>query len=1297
MHRGGVPYTKAHRRLDPGGTPVGLLTGECCPELLWEQVWAQPEGTAVISGDEVLTFRELAERGSDLAVHLRHLGVAADDRVGVFADPTTELMVAVWGILFAGGAYVPLSPEYPRERLRYMIEDSGVSIIVAQEGLAARLAELAPRGTRIVTPAQAAEFAAAHGRAGEWELRGGLRPGDLAYVIYTSGSTGRPKGVMIEHRAIVNQMRWLNTAQGLGRRSVVLQKTPISFDAAQWELLAPGCGATVVMGTAGLYRDPERLIDAIVTHGVTTLQCVPTLLQALLDTEAFHTCASLTRIFSGGEALSKALALRCLETLPGCELINLYGPTECTINSSACAVDVAMAVAGPQTVSIGMPARDVRYHILDDRLSPVAVGEVGELYIGGVQLARGYLNRPDLTAMSFVDNPFPADYGCPKLYRTGDLVYRTPDGAVQFVGRADNQVKVRGFRIELDEIRHAIEVHDWVRNAAVVVRSDPRTGSRLLVAFIELNPREAALMDQGHPAAHHQSKESKLQVRAQLSNGGCREDTELQGRPVVDLPGGTPTPKQWRRVFARKSYRFFEGGAVTRADVLRLLARRPGAEARPGSPAAPGLSELGEILRYFGQFAGPERLLPKYGYASPGALYATQLYLEVNGIAGLEPGRYYYHPVRHRLVLIDKGADAAAPAVRVHFVGKRRAIEPVYRSNVREVLEIETGHMVGLFEEILPDFGLGIRPVAYEPAVMAGLECADDDEYLGTFELVPYRGPADVPVDLYVQSHPGRIPDLPAGLYRYADGDLLRISDEIILRRHVIAINQQVYRRASLGISMVGRRADAWLRYIDLGRTLHRLQASDLGLGFMSSGYSSETGDDLPTARALTDILRSCGRPTGPSYFCIGGRVSDEQVRSRGMKEDAVHMKGPTEMIRDDLADLLPDYMIPNRVVILDRLPLTPSGKIDGSALEALDITGSPHDGRPFVAPRTPTEERIAAIWRRLMKTETASVHDDFFECGGDSLVAVAFVNALNREFSCELPLQVMFEAPTVERLASRIDGTAGARPVSRLVRLSPGEAGAPVYCWPGLGGYTMNLRPLAGRVGADRPFYGVQAHGINPGETPYATIEEMAAADVRLIRELQPAGPYTLWGYSFGARVAFEAACQIEGAGERVDELFLIAPGSPRVGRDRPAAPEHPYVDPAYLTILFSVFAGAVSGPLLEECLRTVRDEEGFTSFITGRFEDLDPDLVRRIVRIVGRTYGFAYTRRDPVEHRLAAPLTIYRARGDELSFFESGGIRPITAPTVVDLGADHYGVLREPDVGGLVRAIEDRRRAAA
>ncbi len=164
-------------------------------------------------------------------------------------------------------------------------------------------------------------------------------------------------------------------------------------------------------------------------------------------------------------------------------------------------------------------------------------------------------------------------------------------------------------------------------------------------------------------------------------------------------------------------------------------------------------------------------------------------------------------------------------------MGKRRAIEPVYRSNVREVLEIETGHMVGLFEEILPDFGLGIRPVAYEPAVMAGLECADDDEYLGTFELVPYRGPADVPVDLYVQSHPGRIPDLPAGLYRYADGDLLRISDEIILRRHVIAINQQVYRRASLGISMVGRRADAWLRYIDLGRTLHRLQASDLGLG----------------------------------------------------------------------------------------------------------------------------------------------------------------------------------------------------------------------------------------------------------------------------------------------------------------------------------------------------------------------------------------------------------------------------------------------------------------------------------
>nr|WP_311137705.1 AMP-binding protein [Streptomyces sp. I6] len=494
--------------------------------------------------------------------------------------------------------------------------------------------------------------------------------------MYTSGSTGRPKGVMVEHRGIAHQMRWLARTYGLGPSSTVLQKTPMSFDAAQWEILAPCLGSRIVPAAPGAYRDPGALLDTVARHGVTVLQCVPTLLQALLDTDRLPDCDSLTQVFCGGEALSRRLAQRFTETLHKCELVNLYGPTECTVNASAHTVDPSSVADGPSGVPIGTPVDGLAFHVLDERMRPVAPGAVGELYISGVQVARGYRHRPDLTAERFLDNPFSADPAHAVLYRTGDRAHRE-GGTYRFDGRVDRQVKLRGYRVEPDEIRLAIEAHDWVRNAAVLVKDDPATGHRNLVACVELSPREAALMDQGSHDRHHVSKTGRLQVRAQLSDGGCRDAAELAGRLRVDLPARTPTDEQCRRVFARKTYRFYEGG-VTRPDELLdlLAARTPGAA--PKRPEQLRAAELGAVLRYFGQYTSDERLLPKYGYASPGSLYAAQLYLEVtgpDGCAGLAPGHWYYHPVEHRLYLIEAGSGGDGgderPGIRFHFAGRR--------------------------------------------------------------------------------------------------------------------------------------------------------------------------------------------------------------------------------------------------------------------------------------------------------------------------------------------------------------------------------------------------------------------------------------------------------------------------------------------------------------------------------------------------------------------------------------------------------------------------------------------------
>ncbi|MFE0581321.1 amino acid adenylation domain-containing protein [Streptomyces sp. NPDC058874] len=1284
-------------------------TGESLTDLLRAQVRWHPDRTAVECGPERLTFRELGRYSAEAAAYLRGLGVGRGDCVGLFVEPSLDLMTGVWGILAAGGAYLPLSPDYPEERLRYMVEDARVCVVFTQERLRERLERIAPPGTTVVTLRDVLNSAA--GDTGKTWRESGLglpAEDDPAYVIYTSGSTGKPKGVMVEHRAIVHQMNWLRTAHGLDENRIVLQKTPASFDAAQWEILAPACGSRVVMGAPGIHRDPEGLMRTVDAYGVTTLQCVPTLLQALLDTEEFGRCTSLTQLFSGGEALSRNLARLLLDTLPDCSLVNLYGPTECTINASSYRVERADVESGPQSVPIGSPVDGMRFHILDPSRSPVAAGEIGELYIGGVQLARGYLHRPDLTAERFVDDP---ERG--RLYRTGDLAYGNADGSVQFAGRADSQVKLRGFRVELDEIRLAVESHDWVRNAAVIVKDDPRTGFQNLVACVELSPREAALMDQGRHGTHHQSKASKLQVRAQLAAAGCRDTDDVAARASVALPGAEPTPEQRRRVFARKTYRFFEGGDVTEDDILRLLDedREDRTAARPPrEPAGLGFGELGEILRYFGRFLSEERLLPKYGYASPGALNATQLYLELaGGPAEVPDGLYYYHPLEHRLVLMGPPAGSAAPRVRLHFLGRTSAIEPVYKNNIREVLQIEAGHMVGLFDEVLPHHGLAVRELDFTPGTKERLDCADEDHYLGGFEVVPAgQGDRDAAaLDVYVQAHPGRVPGLPGGQYRYRHGSaggggaLERVADDLVRKRDVIAINQAVYERASFGITVFGAAERGWLGYLDLGRKLQRLQMNCLDLGFMSSGYSSETGEDLPAAKRMAALLPVAGRP---SYFFVGGRVSEEQWHSEGMKEDTVHMRGPAEMIRDDLVTFLPDYMVPNRVVVLDALPLTANGKIDVRALansEATDVTGS---DRPFVPPRTRTEKRIGDIWMKVMKRDTVSVQDDFFASGGNSLMAVALVNRVNRELGGSLPLQALFDAPTVEQLALRVAG-GGAQEgtdqdVARLVRLRDGEdeadGAAPVFCWPGLGGYPMNLRLLGDRLGLGRPFVGVQAYGTNEGETPYATIREMAERDVHAIRQVQPSGPYTLWGYSFGARVAFEAAHQLEQAGERVENLFLIAPGAPEVRADAAAVHGHEpsYRNRAFVTILFSVFAGRISGPLLEECLRTATDDESFAAFVAGAFPGLDGELVRRIVRIVRLTYEFTYTFPELRGRRIAAPVTLFKARGDDNSFIESARGYAVREPAVVTLDTDHYALLRDPGVDELVHVIRRRLR---
>lgn len=477
-----------HARYDAWNqTEVDYQLDTTLMALFEAQVARTPDAPALTRGDETLTYRQFDAEANRAAHHLRRLGVGPDTGVGIFAERSVEMMVAIYAVLKAGGAYVPLDPEHPADRIGFMAADSGVDLILAQ----ATLAPSVPAGDHQVLTLEDRPWADEPATTPEPTLSPDQAAHSLAYLLYTSGSTGRPKGVMIEHQAIVNRLRWMQDAYQLDAGDVVLQKTPTTFDVSVWELFWPlQVGARLVMAEPGGHRDTAYLVEAINHHQVTTLHFVPSMLQLFVEDPAATTCGSVRRVICSGEALPRALQDRLFEVLDT-ELHNLYGPTEAAVDVTWWACDPASHLP---TVPIGHPIANTQVHVLDRHLRRVPVGVQGELHIGGVQLARGYHNRPELTADRFVPDPFapaelPAGWPGPaRLYKTGDLVRHRPDGAVEFLGRLDHQVKIRGQRIELGEIEAVIADHPAVREVVVVAHGATAADTRLVAYVVTSEP-----------------------------------------------------------------------------------------------------------------------------------------------------------------------------------------------------------------------------------------------------------------------------------------------------------------------------------------------------------------------------------------------------------------------------------------------------------------------------------------------------------------------------------------------------------------------------------------------------------------------------------------------------------------------------------------------------------------------------------------------------------------------------------------------------------------------------------------
>ena len=454
---------------------------KCLPELFEEQVARTPDSMALIFGDERLSYRELNSRANQLGNYLREVGVGAEVRVGVLMLRSVETVVALLGVLKAGGVYVPLDPEYPVERLSFMAEDAGLSVLLTQERLRRQLS-LEHTAQIVCLDAGSDEFATRDTD----NLRSGVGADNLAYIIYTSGSTGQPKGVQITHRGVVNYITSAGSDLEIGPRDHVLQFASISFDTSAEEIyLSLTRGATLVLRTEEMMNSIPDFLRKCAEWEVTVLD-LPTAywheLTAQLFSGGMSLPGSIRLVIIGGEkALAERLALWQQKVDSRVRLVNTYGPTETTIVATVCdhLETIEQIGLNPTEIPIGRAVRNVKTHVVDKfgQLSPIGVA--GELYIGGEGLARGYLNQPHLTAQSFVPDPFSTQPGA-RLYRTGDVVRWLSEGKLEFLGRLDQQIKMRGYRIELGEIEACLRAHAAIAEAVVVVNAEVATAKRLI-------------------------------------------------------------------------------------------------------------------------------------------------------------------------------------------------------------------------------------------------------------------------------------------------------------------------------------------------------------------------------------------------------------------------------------------------------------------------------------------------------------------------------------------------------------------------------------------------------------------------------------------------------------------------------------------------------------------------------------------------------------------------------------------------------------------------------------------------
>jgi len=996
-----------------GGDATDYPANDTLVDLLEAQARRTPASLAVEDEFGRLTFAELHARANALAACLAGRGVGPGSLVGVCMERSTDLVVALLAVLKSGAAYVPVDPEYPADRIAFMLADANAAVVLTQSGLVGLL----PSHAGLTLPIDELAFE---------DLASLARPltgpaaHDAAYMIYTSGSTGLPKGTLNSHRAIVNRLRWMQDEYKLTGNDVVLQKTPASFDVSVWEFFWPLIsGARLVMARPGGHRETTYLADLIAERQISVLHFVPSMLAAFLEEpDLAQRCASLRDVMCSGEALSSELARRFFAAIPTARLHNLYGPTEAAVDVSyfKCRRDEPHAI-----VPIGRPVANTQLYVLDPRRQLVPVGVPGELYIAGAQVGIGYHNRPELTADRFVPDSIAAVAGG-STYRTGDRARWLPDGLLEFMGRMDLQVKLRGQRVELGEIESALAEHPSVHQAVAMVHHDDE-GEQRLVAYVVPRAEEsdgaddgarekwAAIFDETYLAAEgtHATSEPAFNIAGWISSfdqrpipagemrewvdGTCEQIIALRPKHVLEIGCGTGLI-----LFRVAPHCETYLGVDISAAGLRAI------EADPSTQGLPGVRLRKAEAHDLGD-------LPAGSFDA----------IVLNSVV------QYFPSVEYLLDVLDICVRLLAPGGAL-FLGDIRSLPQLEAFHVSVALANASGEtplaeVRGRVEQALAQESELIIDPAFFDAVRTRLPRISTcvmrlKSGRGRNELVRFRYDAL----LRAEADPESAPVVVSG-----DGvrALARITDALASTPVSARINDLPNVRVSRDLRAVE------LLYSTTGvvRQLNvALDGDDLASGVdpadlagLDPAYSVEL---LTASSGAPDRFDAVFRRKEVTVMPVAAAQPAALAAQRPWRDFVHHPANTTfdaaqvQVWRAHLSRKLPDFMIPSMFVRLDHLPLTPSGKADRRALHPPTFT---RVSRNVVAPRTDMERAIAAIWAEVLRVAVVGVEDSFLDLGGHSLLAMRIIARMRRDYGVALPLADLLRGATVAEVACSI------------------------------------------------------------------------------------------------------------------------------------------------------------------------------------------------------------------------------------------------------------------------------------